>query len=264
MNVRRKPWFRLTTGVLVCLACAACPGVFGQRLPRVSASRKARVPFVGCASDGQMGAVEAPSGKSRILPLRAGVAGQLAYYKAEHGVGVLAPRHWYCFGTYGSNGSTLYVSPEPINSANLFSTTWAGFSGQAIQLSVLDGDTSGRLGVAKVIARVFPTRRSFVSKVVAEGIEPLASFPSGPYPDDRLTYKSNDVVEFETPGQKDGLGTASRLQKNEDPIRGVAILRGQAPDLVQAFIRLTGDPSHLSFLIVRQLERETVHTHAAE
>ena len=46
-----------------------------------------------------------------------GEASKLAYYQAEKGIGVLAPRDWHCFGTYGSGGDTLYVTPQPINSA---------------------------------------------------------------------------------------------------------------------------------------------------
>src|SRR6266568_3669075 len=87
----------------------------------------ARVPFVACRSDGQTGPVEAPMGKSKVLPLSARTAQQLAYYQTKNGFGVLAPRGWYCFGTYGSAGDTLYVSPQPIATANLFTSTWTGF-----------------------------------------------------------------------------------------------------------------------------------------
>jgi len=93
----------------------------------------------------------------------------------------------------------------------MFSTDWKGFAGPVIQISVVDGGTSGRFQVAKGIARVFPDRRQFVRKVVAEGIEQVSSFPAGPYPQDKMTYRSNSVVEFETPTSTAGLGTASRL-----------------------------------------------------
>ncbi|HVN17333.1 MAG TPA: hypothetical protein VMU05_01125 [Dongiaceae bacterium] len=96
------------------------------------------------------------------MAISAGAAERLAYYKAEYGVGVLAPRGWHCFGTYGSNGATLYVSPDPINAADLLSTSWKGFAGPAIQISVAEGGTSGRFEVAKTIARVFPKHKAFV------------------------------------------------------------------------------------------------------
>jgi hypothetical protein len=76
--------------------------------------------------------------------------------KLKRGLGVLAPRGWHCFSTYGSNGSNLFVSPVPIDGKALFSADWKGFMGDVVQLSVMDGGTSGRFEVAKVVARVFP------------------------------------------------------------------------------------------------------------
>jgi hypothetical protein len=122
------------------------------------AKNAASIPLVGCESDGQGGGpLNAPSGQSKTMTIPPGAAQRLAYYKAEEGVGVLAPRRWHCFGTYGSNGATLYVSPDPINTADLFSTSWKGFAGSVIQISYEVGDTSGRFAVAKTIARVFPS-----------------------------------------------------------------------------------------------------------
>jgi hypothetical protein len=99
------------------------------------------VPFVGCRSDGQAGPLEAPRGKSKAVPITADLAGRLAYYKAEQGRGVLAPRGWYCFETYGSSGGNLYVAPQPIDPKAVFSDAWPGFAGPAIQLSGIDGGT---------------------------------------------------------------------------------------------------------------------------
>lgn len=219
----------------------------------------ARVPFVGCESDGQGGAVKAPGGQSKTMPIPAEPAQRLAYYKAEEGSGVLAPRGWHCFGTYGSNGATLYVSPDPINTADLFSTSWNGFAGPVIQISSMDGGTSGRFEVAKTIARVFPAHEAFVQAVIAEGIEPASSFPSGPYAGDTLKYRTKDIVEFLTPAHIDGLGTASRLQKNDNPISGAAILFGEEPNLLQLSVRLPRQASDLTQFIIQQTERETAH-----
>jgi hypothetical protein len=74
--------------------------------------------------------------------------------------------------------------------------------------------------------------------VIALGIEPASDFPFGPYPNDKLTYKNKETVEYETPAHTDGLGTASRLQKNADPIRGAAILVGPDTDLLSLSVRL--------------------------
>lgn len=126
-----------------------------------------------------------------------------------------------------------------------------------IQISTVNGDTSGRFEVARIIARVFPDRKEFVEGVIAEGIEPASEFPSGPYPTDTLEYRDDGIVEFVTPARKDGLGTASRLQKNTSPIYGVAILFGEEPSLLHLSIRLPSAMSKLvAQLIIEQAERE--------
>ncbi|HUA18015.1 MAG TPA: hypothetical protein VMB25_04665, partial [Bryobacteraceae bacterium] len=55
----------------------------------------ARVPFVGCAADGQAGPVQAPKGHDREVRMGTRTAERLAYYK-DTGPGVLAPRGWHC------------------------------------------------------------------------------------------------------------------------------------------------------------------------
>jgi hypothetical protein len=220
------------------------------------ATTRSAVPFVGCKSDGQTGPVEAPKGQTKVVLIDGGAVQQLAYYESTRGFGVLAPRGWYCFGTYGSDGNTLYVSPQPINSADLFSTTWSGFGGPVIELSLEDGGTSGRFGVAKTIARVFPDHRDFVRNVIAEGIEPASSFPLGPYPDDKLIYRNNEIVEYETPAYKEGLGTISRLQSNDEPISGVAILIEKDTNLLKLSVRLSPYQTDLTSSIIHQVERD--------
>jgi len=215
------------------------------------------VPFVGCASDGQAGPLQAPAGQSKLVGIPAGVGQRLAYYKAEYGAGVLAPRGWHCFSAYGSDGSNLFVSPDPIDPKAPFSDSWKGFSGQAIQISDIVGGTSGRFEVAQIIARVFPDYKAFAENVIAEGIEPASSFPFGPYPKDKLTYRSKSIVEFETPANAQGLGTRSRLQANANPIDGVAILSGEETDLVLLSARLSERDHDLIPTIVEQVEKES-------
>ena len=216
------------------------------------------VPFVGCKSDGQLGPRKAPKGVSRILPINKERAQRLAYYQTDDGWGVLAPRGWYCFETYGSNGVFLFVSPEPLDAKTIFATSWEGFTGPVVQMSVEYGGTSGRFSVAQTIARVFPAQRAFVQKVLAEGVESTSDFPFGPYPDDKLTYKNEEMVEYETPAHTDGLGTRSRIQKNSDSIRGVAILAGKDTDLFFLAARLPSEMNDLTSIIVQQVEREAV------
>ena len=166
-----------------------------------------------------------PSG-FKLLPR----AARLAWYKAKNGFGVLAPRDWHCFGTYGSSGATLYVSPEPINSKLVFSSEWKGFAGPAIQISHSNGGSSGRFEVAQTIARLFPAHIDFVRQVIAEGIEPASHFPSGPYLKDKLTYVTRTLVSFETPAHSKGLGTDSRLQPNDQAIQGLVFLSMEPND----------------------------------
>lgn len=173
--------------------------------------------------------------------------------------GILAPRGWYCFGTYGSDGDRLFASPEPIDSSNLFSIKSNGFAGPLVQLSRSSGGASGRFAVAKTIARVFPAHREFVTKVVEEGIGPATSFPFGAYPRDQLIYKSDEIVEYRTPAQTDGLGTDSLLLKDDDPISGVVMLLtgpNSDLDLLQLSVRLPPAKVGLTESIVRQLESD--------
>lgn len=238
------------------LAVALSAFVSYAQVTASGAPANSPVPFVGCKSDGQTGPVDAPDGPGPSVDASGAEAHQLAYYKAEDGFGVLGPRGWYCFGTYGSNGSSLYVSPTHISGAEMFSDNWKGFTGPAIQISTMNGGTSGRFQVAKVIARVFKAHMDFVDRVIAEGIEPASNFSRGPFPGDKLVYRSKEVVEFVTGANTDGLGTQSRLLKNGDPISGVAILLGEEPNLVQLSVRLPANLQNLASAIVKQVEQE--------
>ena len=216
----------------------------------------ASVPFVGCGSEGQVGPLEAPKGTSPPAPtLSDQEAQKLAYYKSAASAGVLAPRGWFCFGTYGSNGNALFVSSQPIDTAKIFSNGGTGLPGPAVEISHRYGGTSGRFEVAEIVARVFPAYKSFAADVMKEGISQPFTF--GPYPKDILTYKSKTVVEYQTPAQTDGLGTHSALKKNSGSIDGVAILVGQTPpDILLLSVRLPPDQCGLASAIVRQVERD--------
>jgi hypothetical protein len=255
----RALWVRRGIGVpliifsLIVVAPAA--GFAATSSSKIAKDGVAHVPAVGCPSEGQVGTMESPQVHSLALRISRAIAQRLAYYKAEYGPGVLAPRGWHCFAIYGSNGESLFVSQQPIRSSDLFSSGWKGFVGPAIQISESIGDTSGRFEVAKVIARVFPSRAAFVQEVIAEKIEPASSFPFGPYPGDRLIRRNNDLVEFETQADAEGLGTHSRLQKGDTPISGVVVLFGPEPNLLQLSMRLSSDSADLGQSIVRQAER---------
>jgi hypothetical protein len=221
-----------------------------------------RVPFVGCPSDGQTGPVDAPKGADKVVQLDAGIAQKLAYYQAEYAPAVLAPRGWYCFGAYGSNGAFLLVAPQPIKGDDLLLSPERGPTGPAVQAGVSSGETSGRFEVARIIARVFPKERAFVRNIIKEGIEPASDFPFGPYPNDKLTYRGDRIVEYQTPPRSEGLGTISRLKANDYPINGVAILRGP-PDLILLAVRLPSEMHDLTSQIVQQVERDNAERRPA-
>jgi hypothetical protein len=214
------------------------------------------VPFVGCPSDGQVGPVAAPKGADKTIRMDPGAAARLAYYKAEYSPGILAPRGWNCFCMYGSNGSTLLVAPQLLKRDDLFSPKWRGITGSAMQVSVSEGDTSGRFEVARMIARVFPKERAFTQRVISEKIEPASDFPFGPYPKDKIVYKGDRIVEYQTPPNLKGLGTRSRLLPNNLPIGGVVIL---SDDYALFFLsmRLPSGTTGISHRIIQQFEKET-------
>lgn len=216
------------------------------------------VPFVGCKSDGQAGPLEAPVGKTRNLPINMHAAQRLAFYKADTGPGVLAPRGWYCLGVYGSGGDAIYVDPRPLEEVGIFSSHGTGSTGPIIRLQRVYGETSGRSEVAQIVARVFPGHKAFVTGVMEMFDQPASEYPSGPYPTDALHYRSKNVVEYHTPAQTEGLGATYPLKKGALPMSGVAILIGKAPDAVLLSVRLPPDLAALAPTIVRQAERDVL------
>jgi hypothetical protein len=215
------------------------------------------VPFVGCAQDGQSGPSPAPSGAAKTAMLDPVSASKLAFYSADGTTGVLAPRGWNCFGDYGSNGAMLYVAPIPMQSATVLGTNFA-ITGPGIELAINAGDTSGRFTVAKIIARLFPANMSFAQGVIAEGVEPASDFPTGAPPTDKLMPKGATMVEFETPGGAQGVGSIfSQLTPSGDPIDGVAVLEGATPDAAVLSVRLTPDMRAMTPMILQQFETDS-------
>ncbi len=214
------------------------------------------VPFVGCKSGGQLGSGAAPKGVEKVVSIDAIATQGLAFYKDANTSGVLAPRGWHCFAEYGSSGSTLFVTPRPIKTDEVFSTKWTGLSGPAIELHEIVGDTAGRFQVARFITRVFPAHLEFARGVIREGVLPASEFPSGPYPQDRLIYQGDSDVEYHTPPHLKGLGTMGSLLPDADPIDGFAMLRNRPPDLLVLAVRLP--PSLIRFApeIVQQTKRD--------
>jgi len=137
------------TGIIVAFAQGT--------IPATRQESAASVPFVGCASSGQIERLEAPTGTSPRLPIKATDAQALAYYKSADGIGVLAPRGWCCEGVSGSGGYALFLSPNPIQHGV---SGWQGLEGPAIEVNHMTSGASGRYEIAEVMARVFPAYRT--------------------------------------------------------------------------------------------------------
>jgi hypothetical protein len=228
-----------------------------------SAFAQSRVPFVGCPADGQVGPVDPPEEKAPAVMLTPAQAGQLAYYKADPTYGVLAPRGWHCFGTYGSGGDHLFITPDPIQKDAILA--WDGLNGFGIELSHNFGDTSGRIRVGQIIARVFPEQRQFVEKMIEFDLASRDSFEFAPYRTDTLNYKSSKLVEYMTPARAQGLGTESTAFKAHDhAIRGLAALIGPAPDSLFLAIRLPANLESLASAIIADLEQRTLGIRGAK
>lgn len=221
------------------------------------------VPYIGCPGDGQTGPFAATKGSPKPINLLPAIADQLAWYEynGDGGhFGTLGPRGWNCFVTIGSNGWTLYIAPETLDSAKLLEhRNWKGFSGPAIQLSGSEGGTSGRFEVAKVVARVFPAHRDYARSIIAEGFGPASDYPFGPFPSDHLIYKGKDLVEFTTPSHQNGLGTMSWLLPSDQPIAGFALL-SIGPDidteLLHLSLRLPRSLAFLAATLIQQAEAD--------
>ena len=215
------------------------------------------VPFVGCIAVGQSSpGLDAPPGESRSLPIPPEAAQKLAYYKSGQDLGVLAPRGWYCVEISDSGGRRLVLGPQPIDPGNMFPRGETGFTGPVIEVSSIHSNTAGRFEIARIIGRVFPAYRAVVTRVCKMFNEPASAYTFGPYPADTLTYKSTRVVEYTTPSRTEGLGTQSQLSKSGSPIEGVAMLVGNAPDLLLLAVRLPGNLRGLTAAIVHQVERD--------
>jgi hypothetical protein len=229
--------------------------------PQLFAQATVSVPFIGCASSGQTGTLEAPKSTNRSVSISPKDAQALAYYESANGISLLAPRGWYCEGASGSGGAALFLSPKPIHNTP---SGWDGIEGTAIEINHISGENSGRYEIAELMARVFPTYRAVAIRVWEDLDFPL---PSGPYPKDTLTYRGKTIVEYNTPAQTEGLGNFdSWLGKSDLPIRGIAILggdptrlslSGEQPSLILLSVRLPPELARLAPTIIRYVGRDT-------
>lgn len=209
------------------------------------------VPVVDCPFGGQEGQENPPMPKSRILKTSHEMASRLASYELGGGPRVLAPRGWHCFGTRGSGGEDLLVSPRQPKFEDLVAHLW---SGPSIEIIHRYGGTAGRFSVAEIIARVFPAYRGFSVRVQKE-FPGTDHFVFHPYPKDALTYTGDSIVDFETPPETEGLGTWGTFKPDSLPIKGAALLFGPEHDLLFVSVRLQSPQSDLAQTIIEEAKR---------
>jgi hypothetical protein len=230
MRIMRTPT-PLATSVILLLACPGLAAAAGAEIQQ-------RVPAVGCPANDQMGGARLQAGASMPAPLQQQVAGQIAYYEAEHSPGVYAPRGWSCRAWIGSNGSVLVVTPRRLEPPYF---PLPRITGPAVTIDSSDAGTSGRFHVAIVAAQLFPLVGSdLITRVRAEHLISDSSFDVQPYADDQLRYLSDRFVEYTTPPNRTGLGTDGLLEMSDLPVRGLTLLNlaVEANTLTEVRVRL--------------------------
>jgi hypothetical protein len=210
---------RIAMSVTVLLACCTSAAA-------ATPEGRHAVPSVGCAAEGQAGTVNPLPGDAMNAPVDPLVAGQIAYYRGEYGLGVFAPRGWHCRAWYVANGNILVVTPKRIEPPYFPLPT---ISGPAVMFNASDAETSGRFRVAIVAAQLFPlVAGDFIARVKQEHLIADSAFDPEPYPDDQINYLSDRFVAYTTPANHTGLGTDGMFEMSDLPVRGLTILNLQA------------------------------------
>jgi hypothetical protein len=232
------------TSLRICLGLA-CSLAGSAAVSATTASSQPRAPTINCVGNDQVDSSQVQKGASVAVPVEQSIADQMAYYKAEHGTGILAPRGWYCRAWNGSNGSFLAVTPKPIPPPYF---PLPSIGGPAVTIAIWDGESSGRVRVAVVASQLFSVAGSeFVARVRQEHLISDSAFDPESYPDDQLQYLSDRFVEYTTPANRSGLGTDGMLDMSNLPIKGLTVLSlvDEANSLTEVRVRL---PPNLSSL----------------
>ena len=210
------------------------------------------VPFVGCNADGMVGFNPAPGLPPRPPPRLEAQADRLTYYASE-GMGVLAPRGWHCAEVYGSNVAVLVVTPQVIAQDDLYRIMDLK-TGPIIRLEFWNAYTSGRSEVARITARLFPSKRALVDEIIELetdlGLTTVQDYPVGPHPGDLITRRSDVDVEFVTPAGMTGIGTGDGLLPDGEPITGLALSGNDGVTILK--VRLPPDLQPLSAAIIQK------------
>jgi hypothetical protein len=232
---------------LVLASCAIAVPAVADTPPRVMT--------VDCPANDQTGSVRPQASETMSAPVAPPLASQMAYYKAEHNPGVYAPRGWSCRAWDGSNGSTLVVTPKRLEPPYF---PLPKITGPAVMIETSDAASSGRFHVAIVAAQLFPlVGDAFITRVRQEHLISDSSFDAEVYPDDRLIYLSDRLVQYTSPPNRAGLGTAGMLEVSDQPVRGLTILNleSEANALTELRVRL---PANLGGVAEAIVQLETI------
>ncbi len=214
-------------------------------------AQQGTVPFVGCPADGQSGPIEPPKGQPKVASVGELRAATIAYYKGENAPGAFAPAGWHCRVWYGSSGSSILVTPTPIDTTQFLPRKVLG---PAVDVDFSFAGTSGRFTVARYASRLFPrVLARFIERVRNEHLVPDSALAPPTNARDSVTAVDNLVVEFTTPPGVSGLGTAGLLGPSPDPVHGVAVIAPDPdePDMSILRVRLGGSMRQVEAAVLR-------------
>lgn len=246
--VRTPLWFAIS--MVLPLACRAVAAA-------TNPDTQPRVATFDCPANEQAGSARLQAAEPMSAPVAPQLAGQIVYYRAEHNPGVFAPKGWSCRAWDGLNGSILIVTPKRIEPPYF---PLPKITGPAVTIETSDATGSGRFHVAIVAAQLFPLIGSdFIARVRQEHLISDSAFDAEVFPDDRLTYLSDRLVQYTTPSNRAGVGTAGVLEVSDLPVKGLAILNLQAETnaLIEVRIRLAPGMNGVAGAVV-QLETTCV------
>lgn len=206
-----------------------------------AAAGNPRVPEILCPTTADAESAQVRLPESMAAPGQVALAGELVYYRTVHGTGVFGPKGWFCRAWIGSSGDLLLVTPRP-QPPPFFPLPEV--NGPAVLLQTTDGTDVGRFHLALVADRLFPLLgQELIERVREEHLVPESSFHAEPYPDDRVQYLSDRLVEYTTAAHRSGLGTDSLLEPSELPIRGVTVLKPETLSNALTELRLRLPPT---------------------
>jgi hypothetical protein len=241
---------------------------------------KELIPYVGCpGSDGSDGSdgggIESgtPGGPVSV-DLDHASANLVAFYAGPYGPklssggsGLIAPRGWKCFWQESTDGNYgMLVAPTEKDLIAYENYDNAGTSSAAISYDFWDGGTAGRETVIPFEIRYFLQsstggNKETVTDAEAEAIASgqIAKSDVIPtYPDDAISYKSRDILEFMTPAGMDGLGTRPLpwgVRKSNLPIYGILRVDQTGDTDAELFkVKLPNNLSHLRQVILDDFE----------